>query len=74
MSQKIELTNVELELARAAVEDELISLRDSGIAIIRRNGLCIASRDGEPSPVIRLGMEHAMQIAIRAINKSRGVE
>jgi hypothetical protein len=74
VSQKIELTDEEIEIARKAVEDELISMRDSRIGLVnRRNGLCVAERDGTPSSIIRLGMEHAMNIAIKAINQSRGV-
>lgn len=56
-----------LEIARRAVEDELIDLRDSGMFILRNNGFSVKERDGTPSNVMRLGTEMGMQIGLEAI-------
>lgn len=68
----LRVTEEELEIARKAVEDELIEFRDSGISVLRNNGLVIKYKDGSPSDIIRMGFEHAFALAIDAINKSRG--
>ena len=70
MSKPI-FTPAEMETARLAVEDELIARRDSRIGVVRRNGLCVFERDGEPSPVIRMTIEDAIRIGIDAIYASR---
>lgn len=68
---EIILTDEELEIARKAVEDVLIDFRDSRIALLRNNGLVCKEKDGTPSSVIRLGMESALHIAVKAINEHR---
>lgn len=70
----LQITNAPdlLEIARKAIEDELIELRDSRIGMVRNNGLCIKERDGSPSDIIRLGPEHAMAIGLKAIAKHIG--
>ena len=56
------------ELARKSVEDFLIEMRDGRMQMpLRRNGLVIYERNGEPSSVIRFGMETAFSVALRAI-------
>ena len=57
-----------LEVGRKAVEDVLIDMRDSRIAILGRgNGLVCREKDGTPSSLIRLGTEQALTIALEAI-------
>lgn len=58
-----------MEVARKAIEDELIFRRDSGIFTIRNNGLVIKSFEGEFSHIIRMGSEDAMSIGLKAIAK-----
>ena len=70
----IVLTDTELEIGRLAVEDVLIELRDNHICTLRNNGLVCKEKDGTPSTVIRLGLEQALLIAIKAINKEREKE
>lgn len=60
-------TKEQLEAARFAIETELIWRRDDCIAVLRNNGLCIKSRDGEPSSIIRMGAEEAFKIGLKAI-------
>lgn len=60
-----------LERGRKAVEDALVDLRDARIGLVGRgNGLVIAEKDGKPSHIIRLGMEDAIRIALKAIAAS----
>jgi hypothetical protein len=62
-----------LEVARKAVEDVLIELRDARISLLfRGNGLVIREADGGESYVIRLGTEDAMRIGLEAIAKHLG--
>lgn len=70
---KIAVTEEELEIARLAIEDELVSRRDSRIATLRNNGLCIKECNGDPSGIIRMGIVEALQLAVTAINVKRGV-
>lgn len=56
-----------LEVARKAIEDVLIGFRDSGIGMVRNNGLVCKYRDGSNSDIIRLGPEDGMQIGLKAI-------
>lgn len=57
-----------MEIARQAVENELVELRDSRIGILGRgNGLVIREKDGSDSSVIRLGLEHALSIGLEAV-------
>lgn len=57
-----------LEIARKAVEDELVDFRESRISMMGRgNGLVICESDGTPSSHIRLGTEHALKIGLKAI-------
>lgn len=62
-----------LEVARKAVEDELIAWREARISQLRGNGLVIKEPDGTPSPIIRFGMETAMRIGLEAIIKHLGM-
>lgn len=56
------------EVARLAIEDTLIELRDDRISTpARGNGLVVREKDGSPSNIIRLGPEHAMKIGLLAI-------
>ena len=60
-----------LEIARLAIEDTLIELRDSRIAMIGRgNGLVVHESDGTSSHLIRLGPEDGMRIGLKAIIKA----
>jgi len=63
-----------LEIARKAVEDTLIKFRDSRISQIRGNGLVIREKNGKESYVIRLGVEEAMRIGLKAIAKHLKVD
>jgi len=57
-----------LEVARKAIEDALIEMRDSRLSVLfRNNGLVIKEKDGSESSIIRLGPEGAVAIALRAI-------
>jgi hypothetical protein len=57
-----------LEVARLAVEDALVEMRDSCTSLLgRRNGLVIATRSGEPSDIIRMSTEDAMRVGLKAI-------
>lgn len=56
-----------LEIARVAIEDALVELRDSRISALRNNGLVIRERDGKDSDIIRMGSEDALKIGLRAI-------
>ena len=67
-----DMTDADYEIGRQAVEAALIELRDGRISILGRgNGLVIREQDGSPSDVIRLGMEDAMRIAVKAIIEQR---
>ena len=58
------------EIGRKAVEDELIQYRDCRISLMYRgNGLVIRESDGVSSSIIRMGMETALMIALKAIKK-----
>ena len=65
------LTDEEYEIARRAVEDVLVELRDCRIFVMRSNGLCIRERDGTPSAFVRMGTETAISIGLEAVRKSR---
>lgn len=58
-----------MEIGRKAVEDCLIEMRDDRMFTIRNNGLVVCERDGKVSSVIRLGPEHGVAIALKAIAK-----
>lgn len=58
-----------LEVGRQAIEDALISMRDSRIFTMRRNGLVCREKDGTPSAIIRFGPETAIRIGLLAIAK-----
>jgi hypothetical protein len=58
-----------LEIARKAVEDELIDFRDLGMWVgIHNNGFACKDADGTPSAVIRFGTIFGLQTALRAIS------
>lgn len=63
-----------LEVGRKAIEDALISFRDSRISVFRNNGLVIREKDGKNSHVIRLGPEDALRIGLRAIEAHLGAK
>lgn len=73
-TSKLEVTDEELEIARQAIEEELIWRRDNRVMEIRNNGLCVKEKDGTPNPMIRMGAETAIAIGLKAINKHRGVQ
>ncbi len=56
-----------MEVARQAIENELVVRRDSNIFVLRNNGLVIKHFSGEPSNVIRMGSGQAVEIGLRAI-------
>lgn len=64
-----EVTDQEIyEVARRAVEDALVDMRDSRIGILGRgNGLVIREADGSASDVIRLTTDGAIRLAIDAL-------
>lgn len=66
-----ELTPADYEIARKAVEDQLVELRDARISMLRRNGMVICEADGTPSSVIRLGAEDVVRIGLAAIAAAR---
>lgn len=69
---KIELTPEEIEIARKAIEDELIDFRDRRLSTpFRGNGLVVRETDGSPSDIIRFGPEDAIRIGIAAVNRHR---
>lgn len=55
------------EVARAAIEDELIEWRDSRMFVLRNNGFVVKEVDGSDSHVIRFGPEIGVRIALKAI-------
>ena len=58
------------DVARKAIEDELIEYRDARISLVgRNNGLVVREKDGTESSVIRLGPEMAVATALRALAK-----
>jgi hypothetical protein len=60
------------EIARLAVENMLVELRESRISVMRNNGLTIKEYDGRPSDIIRMGFEQALVVGLRAIIESQG--
>lgn len=56
-----------LEVARQAIEDQLIWRRDAHISVPRNNGLTVKLPDGFPSSIIRMSNEEALVIGLRAI-------
>ena len=59
-----------LEVARKAIEDELIWMRDAHVSSpFRNNGLVVKEKDGKHSSIIRFGAEEAMRIGLKAISK-----
>ena len=59
-----------LEVARKAIEKELIQWRDSRLSeFMRGNGLVIKEKDGTDSSIIRFGPETAMRIGLKAIDE-----
>lgn len=58
----------ECEVARQAVENELISRREARVSLLGRgNGLVVREKDHTESSTIRMGMEEAIMIAVRAV-------
>jgi len=61
-----------LQAAHVKMEDDLVELRDMGIMAggprgLARNGLAIFTRDGEPSPIIRIGTREAVAMVLTAV-------
>lgn len=56
-----------LEVAKRAVEDTLIDFRDSRLSVVSNNGLVIKEKDGRDSHIIRFGIDHAINIGLKAI-------
>lgn len=56
-----------LEVARKAIEDLLIEMRDDRVSMLRNNGLVCKEKDGSPSSIIRMGPEDAVRIGLKAI-------
>lgn len=55
-------------IARKAIEDELVQWRDDGLSMLgRNNGLTIKYADGTPSAIIRFGPEVGVRIALNAL-------
>lgn len=71
---KVEFSDEELEIARKAIENELVWRRDSRIFVLRGNGLSIRESDGSESSIIRMSSVEAMLVALEAVNKARGFE
>lgn len=62
------LTPEDYERGRLAVEDVLIEFRDMRLSVpLRNNGLVCKERNGDPSSVIRLPIEEALRIGMKAI-------
>ena len=51
-----------MEVARRAIENELIDRRDRSISVLRNKHF-----NSEPSSIIRMSSEEAVQIGLRAI-------
>jgi len=57
-----------LEVARKAIEDSLVAMRDSRIALVGRgNGLVIREKDGKDSHIIRMTSYDAVRVGVQAI-------
>lgn len=56
-----------MEIARLAVEDELMEWRDAMRFVSNRNGFAILNRDGSPSNVIRLSTVMGLHTALNAM-------
>ena len=55
-------------VARLAIEDELVEWRDSRLSMLtRNNGFVIKERDGSESTIIRFGPETGVRIALLAL-------
>jgi hypothetical protein len=54
-------------IARRAIEDELIDWRDNGRFVLRNNGFVVKYSDGTPSDIIRFGPEVGVRIALLAL-------
>lgn len=54
-------------IARLAIEDELVKWRDDRMFVLRNNGFVIKEEDGTPSNIIRFGPESGVRIALRAL-------
>lgn len=57
-----------LRVAHRKIEDALIDFRDRGISILGRgNGLVVRVPDGEESSIIRMSVQDAVRMALKAI-------
>lgn len=56
-------------VARKAIEDQLVEWRDSRMFVLRNNGFVINEKDGSPSHVIRFGPEVGVRLALLALAK-----
>ena len=56
------------EVARAAIEDQLIEWRDDRLSMpLRNNGFVVKEKDGTASSIIRFGPEDGVRIALLAL-------
>lgn len=60
-------TELLYNVARAAIEDELIAWRDERMFVLRNNGFVVKEKDGSDSSIIRFGPETGVRIALRAL-------
>ena len=75
MSAEVEINEEALTAAHLAVEDVLIDFRDSRMGVLGyANGFVVNERDGEPSPVMRLGTRDGLRIGIKAYLAAIGEE
>lgn len=68
---QIKVTTEEIEIARFAIEYELITRREERISTMENAGLCAKEFNGTPSSAIRMSIAEAIVTAIRVINSSR---
>ncbi len=61
-----EINKDALEVARKAVEERIIEMRDSGMFMLSNNGFVCNSFDGTPSSIIRLSTAFGLQLGIEA--------
>jgi len=67
-----EIDEKALAVARRAVEDVLIDMRDRRISVLCGNGFVACEADGEPSSAIRLSTREGLRIGIRAYLAAAG--
>jgi len=63
---EIEINDVALEVARKAVEDALVEMRDAHMFMIGGNGFHIRNRDGSGSSIMRMSTAMGLSVGIKA--------